>query len=134
MPSHVLMPWLRKNQVQFTDSLRIFLLMWIPLMSFIICTHSQISLDKSRQGGLGGRDVWHAWERRGKCTGFCWESQRDRDRLEDQEVNGRVESEWILGRLAGGVCVDWIRLAQDRYRWLAVVNAVMNRRVLAPWS
>jgi hypothetical protein len=24
-------------------------------------------------------------------------------------------SEWILGRLAGGV--DWIRLAQDRDRW-----------------
>jgi hypothetical protein len=40
-------------------------------------------------------------------------------------------SEWILGRLAlGGV--DWIRLAQDRDRWRAVVSAVMNLRVLAP--
>jgi hypothetical protein len=28
--------------------------------------------------------------------------------------------------------VDWIRLAKDRDRWLAVVNAVMNLRVLAP--
>jgi hypothetical protein len=27
--------------------------------------------------------------------------------------------------------VDWIRLAQDRARWRAVVSAVMNLRVLA---
>jgi hypothetical protein len=30
--------------------------------------------------------------------------------------------------------MDWIRLAQDRYRWGAVVSAVMNLRVLAPRS
>jgi hypothetical protein len=28
--------------------------------------------------------------------------------------------------------MDWILLAQDRYRWRAVVSAVMNLRVLAP--
>jgi len=38
-----------------------------------------------------------------------------------------------LGRLAWGG-VDWIRLAQDRDRWRAVVSAVMNLRVLAPRS
>jgi hypothetical protein len=30
--------------------------------------------------------------------------------------------------------VDWIRLAQDRDRWQAVVSVVMNLRVLAPQS
>jgi hypothetical protein len=40
-------------------------------------------------------------------------------------------SKWTLGRLVGGG-VGWIPLAQDRDRWRAVVNAVMNLRVLAP--
>jgi hypothetical protein len=38
-----------------------------------------------------------------------------------------------LGEIGlGGV--DWIRLAQDRDRWWAVVNAVMNLLILVPWS
>jgi hypothetical protein len=36
-------------------------------------------------------------------------------------VDGRIGSEWILGRLAGGV--EWIQLAEDRGRWRAVVTA-----------
>jgi hypothetical protein len=37
-----------------------------------------------------------------------------------------------LREMTGGV--DWIRPAQDRDRWRAVMNAVMNLRVLAPRS
>jgi hypothetical protein len=38
-----------------------------------------------------------------------------------------------LGEIGSGG-VEWIHLAQDRDRWRAVVNAVMNLQVLAPRS
>jgi hypothetical protein len=37
-------------------------------------------------------------------------------------------------RVIGLGGVDWIRLAQDRDRWWAVVSAVMNLRILAQQS
>jgi hypothetical protein len=77
--------------------------------------------------------MWHAWERREKCTRFEWESPKETDHLKDQGVGRKMGSEWILGRLAWGG-VNWIRLSQDRDRWRAVVSAVMNLRVLAPRS
>jgi hypothetical protein len=46
--------------------------------------------------------MWHAWESREKCTRFWRESLKERDHFEDQGVNGRMGSEWILRRLAGG--------------------------------
>jgi hypothetical protein len=52
---------------------------------------------------------------------------------------GRPRRRWEDGMrmdlreiVLGGV--DWIRLAQDRDRWWAVVSAVMNLRLLAPRS
>jgi transposase len=39
---------------------------------------------------------------------------------------------WILAKLAGGV--EWIKLARDRGRWRALVNTVMNLRILASRS
>jgi hypothetical protein len=50
--------------------------------------------------------MWHAWERRENFTRFWWESPKERDRSEDKGVGGNMGSEWILGKLAGGV--DWI--------------------------
>jgi hypothetical protein len=77
--------------------------------------------------------MWHTWERGETCTGFWWESLKEIHHLEDQGVDGRMGSKWTLGRLVGGG-VEWIHLARDRDRWRAVVNAVMNLRVLAPRS
>jgi hypothetical protein len=52
---------------------------------------------------------------------------------------GRPRRRWEDGirmdlREIGLWGVDWIRLAQNRDRWRAVVSAVMNLRVLAPRS
>jgi hypothetical protein len=71
--------------------------------------------------------MWHAWERREKCTRFWWESQKETDHLEDRGVDGRMGSEWILGRLAGRMFVC-VQLTQDRDHSGAVVNVVMNLR------
>jgi hypothetical protein len=40
-----------------------------------------------------------------KCTRFWWEGPKERDHLEDQGVGGKMGLEWILGRLAWGVCI-----------------------------
>jgi hypothetical protein len=47
--------------------------------------------------------MWHAWERREKCTRFWCEIPKESGRLEDQGVGGKMGSEWILGTL-GWVC------------------------------
>jgi len=51
-----------------------------------------------------------------------------RNHLEDPGVDGRIILRWIFRKWDGG-CMDWIDLAQDRDRWLFLVNAVMNFRV-----
>jgi hypothetical protein len=52
---------------------------------------------------------------------------------------GRPRRRWEDGiktdlREIGLGSVDWIQLAQDRDRWRALVNTVMNLQVLAPRS
>jgi hypothetical protein len=58
---------------------------------------------------------------------------------EGKKPLGRPRHRWENGismdlREIGLGDVDWIRLAQDRDRWRAVVSVVMNLRLLAPQS
>jgi hypothetical protein len=58
---------------------------------------------------------------------------------EGKRLLGRPRRRWEDGikmdlREIGRGGVEWIHLVSDRARWRAVVNAVMNPRVLAPWS
>jgi hypothetical protein len=53
---------------------------------------------------------------------------------EEKRPLGRPRRRWIdnikMNLLEIGLnAVDWIGLAQDRYRWRALVNSVMNLRV-----
>jgi hypothetical protein len=64
--------------------------------------------------------VWHEWLLVGKSEG--------------KRTIGRPRCRWIdnikMDLLEIGLSVvDWIGLAQDRYRWRALVNAVMNLQV-----
>jgi hypothetical protein len=41
-------------------------------------------------------------ERRRMCVGYLWESQRERDHWEDQDVGGWIILKWVLEREDGG--------------------------------
>jgi hypothetical protein len=60
-------------------------------------------------------------------TGFWQGDLREGDDVGDPGVDGSIISKWIFKKWDGGM--DWIDLAQDRDRWRAVVNKVMNLRV-----
>jgi hypothetical protein len=61
-------------------------------------------------------------------TGFWWGNLRERDRLEEPGVDGRIILGWIFRKWDVGA-MDWIELAQHSDRCRALVNAVMNFRV-----
>jgi hypothetical protein len=61
------------------------------------------------------------------------------EKPEGKRPLGRPRCRWEDGirmdvREIGWGSVDWIQLAQDRDRWRALVNTVMNIWVLAPRS
>jgi hypothetical protein len=46
--------------------------------------------------------MWHAWERRERCTRFWWESPKERGHSEDQGVYRRMDQTGCLGYWLGG--------------------------------
>jgi hypothetical protein len=85
--------------------------------------YSGDQIEKNEMGGTcsayrGKREVH---------TGIWWEGLREGDHLGGPDVDGRIILKWSLKTCDGGM--DWIQLAEDRNRWRALVNAVMNLRV-----
>jgi hypothetical protein len=64
------------------------------------------------------------------CTEFWWESPKEKNLLEKQDIDGIK----MNLRETGWGSVEWIDLALDRDRWWALVSAVMNLWVLVPQS
>ena len=60
---------------------------------------------------IGGREEAY--------TGFWWGNLRERNHLEDPDLDGRIILRRIFSKLDGGM--DWIDLAQDRDRWRVLV-------------
>jgi len=70
--------------------------------------------------------MWHVWGGESCVQGLV-------GKPEGKRLHGRLRRRWednirrIFRKWDGGV--NWIDLAQDRDRWPALVNAVMNLRV-----
>jgi hypothetical protein len=87
---------------------------------------SIIRIIKSRRMRWAGH-VARMGEKRNVCRLLVGKS-------EEKRPLGRPRCRWIdnikMGLLEIGLSVvDWIDLAQDRYRWRALMNAVMNYQV-----
>ena len=61
---------------------------------------------------------------------FWYGNLRERDRLEDQAVDGWKILKWICKKHGGGV--GWIDLAHDRDTWRSLLNEVMT--LLFPYN
>ena len=70
------------------------------------------------------REIWGRGE---AYSGLRWGNLRIRDYLGDPDVDGRIILRWIFRKWDW--VMDWIDPAQDRDRWRALVNAVMNLQV-----
>jgi len=69
--------------------------------------------------------MWRVWGREEVCKG------KQVGKPEGKRPLGRPRHRWENNikmdlQEVGGVCGDWIELAQDRERWRALVNTVRN--------
>ena len=56
--------------------------------------------------------------------GLWWGKLKEGNHLEERGMDGRLILKLICEKRAGGM--DWIHLAQERDKWQALANAVMN--------
>jgi hypothetical protein len=68
--------------------------------SFMVCTLRQLFFEWSNQEELDGWGMWHACGRGEMHTGICWGNLRERDHLEDLNLNGRI-LKWIFKKWNG---------------------------------
>jgi len=74
--------------------------------------------------------MYHVWGQGEVFTGFWWGNLRERDHFGHPGIDGRIILRWIFRKWDVGVWgMDSIELVQDRGRWWALVNAVMNLQV-----
>ena len=91
----------------------------VPITKYYSCNQTKKNEMGSECGMYGGQV---------KCIqGFGGGDLRERGHLEVLVVDGSVVLKWIFNKWDEGM--DWIDLDQDRDRWRAIVNAVMNLRV-----
>ena len=92
----------------------------------LYCSPNIVRVIKSRRMRCAGY-VARMGERRGVYRVLVGNPERKK-RLEDPGIDGRIILKWIFRKWdVGGM--DWIELAQNRDRWRALVNGVMNLRV-----
>ena len=63
-------------------------------------------------------------------TGFCWGNLSESDNVEDPGLGRKIILSWICRKWDR--VVDWIGLVQDKDRWRALVNAMLN--LLFPYN
>jgi len=71
--------------------------------------------------------MWHVRERREEHKWFLWGHLREKDLLENLDVDARIILQLSFKKFYGSV--DWIDVAQARVKWRADVYSVMNLRV-----
>jgi hypothetical protein len=68
--------------------------------------------------------MWPRWWGREVHMEFCWGNLTETGHLENLGAEGRIILKWTFKTYDG--VMTWIDLTQDRERWWALVNTVMN--------
>jgi len=77
----------------------------------LCCSPDIVRVVKSRRMRWVGH-VARMGERRGATQGFCWGKLRERDYMEDPDVDGRIMLKWIFRKWDVGIWTgsSWLRI------------------------